>query len=162
MRQRGHEVYSNSSEALHKLGNFVDVIVSFGVIEHTDMPIEYLTEAYSLLKKGGKIYLETDNLEDFLIKMNIPEFDQFYYRTAHFWYFDRGSLRKIMENTGFEDISEGFRHGYDLSNAFMWLKDRVPTGTGKVNDISPFCNDAWKRYLEESGQAELLHFSAVK
>ena len=67
-----------------------------------------------------------------------------------------------MEIAGFENISEGFRHGYDLSNAFMWMKDRVPTGIGKVNNISEFCNDAWKRFLEDSGEAELLHFSAVK
>jgi len=96
------------------------------------------------------------------MKMNIPEFEQFFYRTAHFWYFERNSLRRIMEIAGFNNISEGFRHGYDLSNAFMWMKDRVPTGTDKVKNISSFCNDTWKRFLEESGKAELLHFSAVK
>ena len=162
LTQRGHEVYSSTQESLHKLEKCVDVIISFGVIEHTDNPLEYLNDAYSLLKKGGKIYLETDNLDDFLIKMNILEFEQFFYRTAHFWYFERNSLRRIMEIAGFKNISEGFRHGYDLSNAFMWMKDRVPTGTDKVKNISSFCNDTWKRFLEESGKAELLHFSAVK
>jgi len=162
LSQRGHEVYSSTQESLHKFEKCADVIISFGVIEHIENPLEYLHDAYSLLKKGGIIYLETDNLDDFLMKMNIPEFEQFFYRTAHIWYFERNSLRRIMEIAGFEKISEGFRHGLDLSNAFMWMKDRVPTGTGKVKNICSFSNDAWRRHLEESGQAELLHFSAVK
>jgi SAM-dependent methyltransferase len=162
LKQRGHLVYPSTQDSLNTQVNCIDIITSFGVIEHTENPLEYLNEAYSLLKKGGKIYLETDNLDDFLMKMNIPEFEQFFYRTAHFWYFERNSLRRIMEIAGFNNIYEGFRHGYDLSNAFMWMKDRVPTGTDKVKNISSFCNDTWKRFLEESGKAELLHFSAVK
>ena len=162
LEQRGHEVHSSSQKALQQLEESVDVITSFGVIEHTERPVEYLGSAYSLLKKGGLIYLETDNLDNFLMKMKIPEFERFFYRTAHFWYFERNSLRRIMEITGFKNISEGFRHEYDLSNVFMWMKDLIPTGIGKIQNISSFCNDAWKRYLEESGKAELLHFSAEK
>ena len=159
---RGHEVFSSLKEAEKQLSESVEIVVSFGVIEHTVDPIEYMRGAYSLLNKGGVIYLETDNTDDFLMNMKIPEYEQFFYRTAHNWYFDRKSLRRIFEELGFENIKEGFLALHDLSNVFLWMKDRVPPGVGAINDISLFCDNAWKLYLEESGRAEILHFSAEK
>jgi len=162
LKNRGHEVFSSIEDIDDKYLNNLDIIISFGVIEHTTNPIEYLQGAFTLLKKGGELYIETDNVNDFLMGLELDEFKQFFYRTAHYWYFDDSSLKKSLEIAGFENIKVGFRHGYDLSNTLLWLRDRIPTGVGKIKNISKNCNSSWANYLEQSGQAELLHFSAVK
>ena len=76
--------------------------------------------------------------------------------------FGQAACKKSLEIVGFENIKIGFRHGYDLSNTLLWLRDHIPTGVGKIKNISKNCNSSWANYLEQSGQAELLHFSAVK
>jgi len=162
LKNRGHEVFASIEDVDDKYLNNLDIIISFGVIEHTTNPIEYLQGAFKLLKKGGELYIETDNVNDFLMGLELDEFKQFFYRTAHYWYFDDSSLKKSLEIAGFENIKVGFRHGYDLSNTLLWLRDRIPTGVGKIKNISKNCNSSWANYLEQSGQAELLHFSAVK
>ena len=162
LKNRGHEVFSSIEEIDAKYLNNLDIIISFGVIEHTNNPIEYLQGAFTLLKKNGELYIETDNVNDFLMGIELDEFKQFFYRTSHYWYFDDSSLKKSLEIVGFENIKVGFRHGYDLSNTLLWLRDRIPTGVGKIKSISKNCNSSWVNYLEQSGQAELLHFSAVK
>ena len=162
LKNRGHEVFSSIEEIDAKYFNNLDIIISFGVIEHTTNPIEYLQGAYSLLKKGGELYLETDNINDFLMGIDLDDFKRFFYRTAHYWYFDDYSLKKSLEIVGFKNINIGFRHGYDLSNTLLWLRDHIPTGVGKIKSISKNCNSSWVNYLEESGQAELLHFFVVK
>ena len=89
-----------------------------------------------LLKNGGELYIETDNINDFLMGIELDEFKQFFYRTAHYWYFDDSSLKKSLEIVGFKNIKVGFRHGYDLSNTLLWLRDRIPTGIGKIKIAS--------------------------
>ena len=160
--QREHEVFSSSEEALNKYRKKIDIIVSFGVIEHVKDPNQFLQEAYELLVEGGELILETDNKDDFLMNMDLPEFKMFYYRTAHYWYFNEKSLKNLCINSNFRNIEMNYRHGYDLSNVFHWLLDKKPTGLAKTTGISSYSNEAWRLFLEESGQAELLHVTATK
>lgn len=162
LSNRGHEIYAKVEDALSKYKGHIDVIISFGVIEHTDHPINYLRNAFDLLKIGGSIFLETDNHEDFLMFSDIPEFKEFFYRTVHYWYFEKDSLSRIFHTAGYKELNYGFRHGYDLSNAMMWMKDKKPTGLNAIPNISKICNQSWVNHLEQNGQAELLFFSATK
>ena len=59
LKRRGHEIFSDIKIAQSKYKDQVDSIVSFGVLEHVENPQQYLKDAYGLLKKGGKMYLET-------------------------------------------------------------------------------------------------------
>jgi len=159
LEKRGHLVYQYGKDAREQE---VDMIISFGVIEHTKNPIEYLHDAYSILKKGGEIFLETDNLNDFLMNSDIPEFKEFFYRTAHYWYFNKYSLTELLNHLGFQNIKPGFRHDHDLSNILCWFRDRKPTGLKKIDFITDICNKVWVNFLEQNEFAELLHFSATK
>lgn len=159
LKSRGHEIFSSAKEALDIYGEKIDVLISFGVIEHTDNPLNYLLDAKSFLSPSGKLYLETDNSDDFLMKCNLPEFNRFFYRTAHYWYFDPQSITAIFETAGFTDLELSFRHNYDLSNAFMWMKERIPTGNERILNITKTLNLTWKNFLEETGQADLLFCS---
>ena len=153
---RNHEFYGNADSAINSLEGKVDTIVSFGVIEHVEDPTKYLKDSHKLLCKDGKMFIETDNLDDILMKFNLPEFNQFFYRTAHLWYFDSKTLKKVAQNAGFSNIKLSFRHNFDLSNAFMWMRDNSPTGNNKLSIFDSRLNDAWVAFMESSGQADLV------
>ena len=92
LKARGHEVFSSATEAMADYSNRIDILISFGVIEHTENPLVYLEQAKSFLSESGKLFLETDNSDDFLMQLDLPEFKMFFYRTAHYWYFDPVSM----------------------------------------------------------------------
>lgn len=161
LKERGHLVYSNIKECGEYIDK-VDIIISFGVIEHIDNPLDYLKSAFSLIKKGGKMYIETDNLKDILMQFKIPKFNSFYFRTVHTYYFDSKSLKLLCKNAGFKKINIDYRHGYGISNTFNWLKDLKPSGNSSLKFISEDLNDFWIKYLEKKGMAELLHFEIIK
>ena len=100
LSSRGHEVYAKVEDVLSRYIGEIDVVISFGVIEHTDHPIDYLKNIFTLLKIGGVIFLETDNHDDFLMSANIEEFKEFFYRTVHNWYFDKYSLSQVFSTAG--------------------------------------------------------------
>ena len=158
---KGHEIYRSIDEC-KKLYGTIDIVISFGVIEHIQNPLDYLKSSFDLLKPAGKLYLETDNLDDVLFQFNITDFNSFYYRTVHNWYFDKNSLKLLCEKAGFSFVQPGFRHGYGLSNTMNWLNLKSPKG----NDRLPFLNETldyhWKKTLEKEGFAELLYFVLQK
>jgi 2-polyprenyl-3-methyl-5-hydroxy-6-metoxy-1,4-benzoquinol methylase len=159
---RGHEIFSNIETAQSKYKDKVDSIVSFGVLEHVENPQQYLKDAYSLLKKGGKMYLETDNLHDILMKLNINSFDEFFYRTAHLWYFEEKTLKQMAEQASFSDIRISFRHNFDISNVMLWLRDNKPTGNGKLDFLSNGVDQNWIEFVESSGLADLVCIEMTK
>ena len=161
LQERGHEVF-NYAEDAKKYNGKVDIVITFGVIEHVNDPLPMLNDIYGLLSEHGTAYIETDNLNDVLMHFDIPEFNRFFYRTAHYWYFDSTSLSNLCKKAGFKNVKSGFRHGYDLSNTFQWLKERKPSGVNQLNFIDPICNEVWRASLEKSGMAELLYFEVKK
>ena len=159
---RGHEIFADIQAAQSKYQDKVDRVVSFGVLEHVENPQQYLKDAYGLLKKGGKMYLETDNLNDILMKLNINSFDEFFYRTAHLWYFEDKTLKQMVDQAGFSDIRISFRHNFDMSNVMLWLRDNKPTGNGKIDFLSNSVNQNWVEFLESSGLADLVCVEMTK
>ena len=159
---RGHEIFSNMETAQSKYKNKIDSIVSFGVLEHVENPQQYLKDAYGLLKKGGKMYLETDNIHDILMKLNITSFDEFFYRTAHLWYFEDKTLKQMAEQASFSDINISFRHNFDMSNVMLWLRDNKPTGNGKLDFLSNGVDQNWIEFVESSGLADIVCIEMTK
>ena len=162
LKRRGHEIFSDIESVQLKYNDEVDSIVSFGVLEHVENPQKYLKDAYKLLKNGGKMYLETDNLNDILMKLNTNSFDEFFYRTAHLWYFKDKTLKQMVEQAGFSDIKISFRHNFDMSNVMVWLRDNKPTGNGKIDFLSNSVNQNWVEFLESSGLADLVCIEMTK
>lgn len=159
---RGHEIFSNAELAKSKYKDKIDSIVSFGVLEHVENPQQYLKDSYCLLKKGGKMYLETDNLNDILMKLDIPSFNEFFYRTAHLWYFESKTLKQLAEQVGFSGIRISFRHNFDMSNVMLWLRDNKPTGNRKLDFLSNGVHQNWIEFVESSGLADLVCIEMTK
>jgi len=161
LKSRGHKVYSDVKDCT-SLNSTIDIVISFGVIEHINEPLAYLANAYDLLKPNGKMFIETDNLDDVLVKLGFKEFEPFYYRTVHSYYFNAKSLKELAQKAGFNEIIVGHRHGFGISNTIKWLNDRKPGCLNKLEFITPEIDFAWVKMLENTGMAELLHFELVK
>jgi SAM-dependent methyltransferase len=161
LRERGHEVYGSIEECT-AYNDAVDIVISFGVIEHINDPLWYLQQARRVMKPGATLYIETDNLDDVLVKLDFPEFGPFYYRTVHSWYFDSKGLSGLCKAAGFTDVKPGFRHGFGLSNTLLWLKERKPKGGTRMPFITDELDYNWIQMLEKTGMAELLHFVITK
>jgi 2-polyprenyl-3-methyl-5-hydroxy-6-metoxy-1,4-benzoquinol methylase len=161
LKFRGHEVYSDIKDCSH-LNSTIDIVISFGVIEHINEPLLYLKNAFDILNINGKMFIETDNLDDVLVKLGFKEFEPFYYRTVHSYYFNTKSLKELAQKAGFNEILVGHRHGFGISNTIKWLNNRKPGGLSKLEFITPEIDFAWVQMLEKTGMAELLHFELVK
>ena len=162
IKKRGHEIFQDPEEALKKYENKVDLVTSFGVIEHTLDPLKYLKDSYSLLKNNGKMFIETDNNNDILKKIIPQDFNSFFYRTAHLWYFDEKTLKKIALKAGFKVEKIYFRQNFDISNLLSWIKEKKPTGNGKIKIFNDNFNKFWKSFLEEKGIADLVCIELTK
>jgi hypothetical protein len=77
-------------------------------------------------------------------------------RSAHLWYFEKRSLIWTAIKAGFSEAKEAYFHGYDLSNAFCWLKENKPTGLKHMELFDSSINKHWCDYLEKMGWADTL------
>lgn len=159
--ERGHQVVASAADP-DLTDGMADVVVSFGVIEHVEDPLAHLFDIHRFLTPGGVAFLETDNLKEILMCLALPEFERFFYRTAHAWYFSSGTLETLCHKAGFATVLPGHRHGYDLSNFILWLRDREPTGIGRLQLLSGASDNEWKASLERAGLADLLLFELAK
>ena len=155
LAQRGHEVFPYASAALAQYRGGVDVAVSFSVIEHIERPREFLAEIRALLKPGGKLLLSTPNARDFLLEI-CPEYRAFFYRKVHLWYFDGDALRHLAKLAGFDRCEIQFKHRFDLSNFFIWLRDHRPSGLGAI-PLDQTVNALWAQSLEKAGRSDYLY-----
>lgn len=131
LKKKGYKVFGYVNDIDENLK--VDIATSFAVIEHLDDPIQFVSDIKKIVKKGGIIILSTPNSNDFQLDLIGKEYKEFYYRTVHPFYFNEKSFRYIADVLGFQSIEFIYKHKYDLSNLIYWLKDRNPTGLGKIN-----------------------------
>jgi 2-polyprenyl-3-methyl-5-hydroxy-6-metoxy-1,4-benzoquinol methylase len=160
--KRGHKVFKDSESALEKYRGKIDMISSFYVIEHVEDPVQFLKDGYDLLKEGGSMYIETNNLNDILMELESKEYERFFYRTAHLWYFDSTTLKKASEMAGFSNAFVSFRQIFDLSNAMLWLRDGVPTGNSKLKFLDSRINSSWATFLESTGMSDTVCIEMIK
>ena len=153
LRDRGHKVASSISQAAIAYEGRVDLALSFHVIEHTEDPVAYLLDIYSLLRPGGRAFVLTPNLDDILLKINFEAFAPFFFREVHNLYFNARALEWTARSARFKVTRSVHYHEFGLSNAFHWLRDQRPRGNTPMPGIDGKIDGAWRTYLEESGQA---------
>jgi SAM-dependent methyltransferase len=139
LRQRGHTVYP----------------FAFSVLEHVERPREFLADIRTLLKPGGFLGLSTPNADDLMVEI-CPEYAAFFYRKVHLWYFTATSLKNLAEKAGFTKCEVRFDHRFDLSNAMIWMRDKRPSGLGKLK-FDPSVNAVWKQSLMSQGRSDYIY-----
>lgn len=111
--------------------NSFDLILSFHTLDHMTDPNEFVSESYSLLKKGGVIVVvvhDTDGLSVKLFGERSPIFD-----IEHIYLFDKKTLKWIFEKNRFE-VTEVFNviNTYSLN---YWIgMSGIPTVARKITN----------------------------
>jgi len=127
----GFEIKENPSDFNRKF----DGIFMFHVLEHIKSPVKFLKDLKKVMKKSSILFIEMPSREDALIKLyNLQSFKDFYYQSAHLWYFNRKSLKFVLDKAGLKSKIEYIQR-YDLSNHIKWLRDKKPGGQGMFNFI---------------------------
>lgn len=156
LRSLGYKVFSNFKEAHKSFNGLVDVALSSQVIEHVEDPLSFLTDIKSLLGPSGKLILTTPNRNHILMKILPVEFQSFFYRAVHLWYFDMDSLENCVRAAGYRVLSKRFINQYGLSNTLAWLRDKAPKGNLKLDGVNSFGENLWDLYLESTGQSDTI------
>lgn len=127
-RIRGLNVSQGSLTDCPAFEGSFDLIFMKHVLEHYRDPFEALTQARALLSNRGLIGIVVPNA---LYKkaVNLRSGYRFYSYEGkgveHFVYFDRGTLRKILEHTGFELLQEGLPVLVNGDNSAKSLANRI-------------------------------------
>lgn len=156
LHDKGYAVYNYAEDAARD-GVTLDFGFSIQVIEHVENPREFLSGIHRILNPGGRLLISTPNRDDILMKLLPDEFQPFFYRTVHRWYFDAASLEACARAAGFTVSNRRFVHRYPLSNTLAWLRDRKPTGWNRLDGVTPLGDGLWNQYLVETGQSDCLY-----
>ena len=127
----GMDVLKNSYPGVHFIeGDFFtdpvdgpfDVMATLMVIEHVDNPLLFVQRLNQNLKTGGLLILSTNNnggmlygLARFMKKMGLRVAYDRVYSHHHLQHFTNTSLRKILEQNGFEILLHR-NHNYPLKS----------------------------------------------
>ncbi len=132
--RKGLRVYRGRIEEVDLPEESYDLIFMIMTIEHLERPDRTLYSIKRLLKKGGRLVIVTDNTNS----VDFTFFKEHYWGGYHFprhWnLFNRHSLQKLAEKTGFEVMSlktiiSPVNWVYSIHNAFVdrgkpkWLVD---------------------------------------
>ena len=98
-----------------------DIICILQSLEHMNDPHNFLNGIKPYLKPKGLIYLEVPNLFDALLYVyKLPGHKQFYFHSAHRWYFTQRSLNLLMKRAGFLGKIY-YSQDYNILNHMHWL-----------------------------------------
>lgn len=162
LRERGHAVFPDAAAALAS-GKMspVDLALSFHVIEHVVDPVAYLAEIRRLVRPGGRLFVLTPNVDDFLMGADPARMEPFFYRRVHNYYFSAESLAWTAARAGWRTEREVFYHEFGLANALLWLRDGRPAGHTPLAGVDAAADAFWRGHLERTRQANnvgvLLH-----
>ncbi len=101
---------------------FFDVITLWDVIEHVEYPSSLLLEINRILKNDGIIVLNTPNIGSIFAKIMGKRWWNLI--GMHIYYFDKKTIRKILEKNGFKIIKiKSYSRIITPRYAVEWLKN---------------------------------------
>jgi 2-polyprenyl-3-methyl-5-hydroxy-6-metoxy-1,4-benzoquinol methylase len=160
LRERGHQVFSDLEAAAEVLESSVDLAVSFSVVEHVEDPLRFLKDIRRLVRPSGAFLVSTPNRDDLLLRCGAESYRSFFYRVAHRYYFDAGSLSEALRRASFAVETVRFRHRFGFTNFVAWLHDGRPIGESGPAVLSPDFDERWRHELESRGVADYLYVTA--
>jgi SAM-dependent methyltransferase len=72
------------------------------VIEHVRDPADFLQRVRRVLKPGGVIFIATPSTDSWSARLLGRHWME--YKPEHLFYFDRNSVRRLLQNAGFDHI----------------------------------------------------------
>lgn len=100
-KAKGHHVIEGEIDDIDYPKGFFDAVQISHVIEHLPDPVVTIKKAYSLLKDGGVLLLETPNSEGLIARIFHADFWQID-SPRHFQLFNKSNLKAMLEKCGFQ------------------------------------------------------------
>jgi SAM-dependent methyltransferase len=124
----GCKIYSDKLTEIPLKEKSFDIICAFQILEHVKSPVEFLSEVRRYLNDGGILFLEVPNIDDALISTYKLDYHfQFYFHSAHLYYYSRKALNIILKKSGFKGKFY-FTQDYNVINHFNWIINDKPQG----------------------------------
>lgn len=151
-------VIKQELENAHFKTNSFDVVNMRHTIEHVKYPLRVLGEIYRILKPDGLICIATPNSQGIHTKMYERTWPHWDFK-HHLSFFSKDSLRKLVENCGFE-ILELSTEELTIYNSIRAIANKIgiPIDFTKPSSLS-FLFD---RFLAQLGFGEGLVLLAKK
>jgi len=102
---KGLKVHMGPVEKIDLPGEDYDLIFMLMTIEHVERPDEQLRGIRRLLKRGGRLVIVTDNTSSLDFKFFKQHYWGGYHFPRHWNLFNRHSLGRLADKTGFEVVS---------------------------------------------------------
>ena len=103
-----------------------DVICTYQTLEHTHDPHMFLEMLKPFLAPNGVVVIEVPSINDPLLTLyDAPGYREFFYHSAHNWYFSPESLDALMEDCGFAGHVECVQD-YNFLNHLSWVHTGKP------------------------------------
>ncbi len=110
-----------------------DLVTMWDVVEHVPDPQSLLRTARSLLKPGGRLLIETQNVKSRFAK-SLGARWQHYKHEEHLYHFDPDTARQLLEQSGFDLLSWTPRYGGKYVS-LPFISERA----ARLNKIASFC-----------------------
>ncbi|MCP5028172.1 MAG: class I SAM-dependent methyltransferase [Actinomycetia bacterium] len=126
LRTQGFEVFA---DIIDVDDSTIDLITLFHVFEHLPDPMGALGEYRRSLAPGGRIVIEVPHARDLLLDfLGLDAFKAFTLWGEHLMLHTRESLRRLLREAGFEQITIRGLQRYPLANHLHWLARNAPGG----------------------------------
>lgn len=163
IKNKGYNTYAYAKDAQKDWQNKVDVITSFDVIEHVENPLEFMNDAYALMRRGGVSIIGTPTDAPIMRSLlgNIYE-QKVLFSTQHLWVFGAKSLEYIAQKAGFTNVSVKYFQRYSVGNFLGWIRQKEPRSEITSAVISEYLDAAWKAHCNEKGFSDYIVLYAEK
>jgi 2-polyprenyl-3-methyl-5-hydroxy-6-metoxy-1,4-benzoquinol methylase len=168
-KRSGLNVHLGSVEEMDLPENSYDLVFMVQTIEHVEKPAAVLNAVYKLLKKGGKFVIVTDNTDSIDFNLYKKRYWGGYHFPRHWNLFNRKSLSKLAEKTGFQvhnltTIVSPVNWVYSIHNSLVakkkpqWLIDKFTL----KSTLSLFAFTVLDFGLQKLGKGALLQATLKK
>ncbi|MEZ5962732.1 MAG: class I SAM-dependent methyltransferase [Planctomycetota bacterium] len=110
-----------------------DLLTMWDVVEHVPDPQALLRQARTLLKPGGHLVIETQNVASRFARTLGPRW-QHYKHEEHLYHFDPRTARMLVEQAGYELLSWTPSYGGKYVS-FAFISERA----ARLNRLAAFC-----------------------
>ena len=153
--EKGLKVYSDISE----IGEKVDYITMFHVLEHLQNPIDVLKNLKEHLNNDkSQIIIEVPNGDDALITLYKSEaFSKFTWWSCHLYTYNKKSLKKLAKKAGYKVNYIKNVQRYGIFNHLYWIFKGQPGGHLKFEHIKvPFIEKIYASLLSVFNKTDTL------
>lgn len=126
-RKRGIKIVNKIFERADLPRGYFDLIILNHTLEHLENPLNILKKARTLLKKGGKIFVDVPNFGS-LSSRFLGSRWPYLAPGEHLYHFEPRTLKEVIKRAGFKVIFESSHSGiFDLGSPLKGLYNELLT-----------------------------------